>query len=131
MSKEKPDGHRIVIVEDSATQALQLCSLLESYGLEVIVADNGVDGLQAVQDFQPAAVVLDLEMPGMNGLQVCQHIKSTRATKDIPVIMFTRHDDREAVILGLQFGAVEYIPKDTFANVILVETLRQMGLIID
>ena len=51
------------------------------------------------------------------------------AAADIPIIMFTRHDEQEAVVLGLQTGAVDYIPKDAFADAVLLETLRQMKLI--
>ena len=65
----------------------------------------------------------------MNGFQVCRHLKSEHDTKDIPIIMFTRHDEQEAVKLGLQTGAVDYIPKDAFADAVLLETLRQMELL--
>jgi DNA-binding response OmpR family regulator len=68
-------------------------------------------------------------MPGMNGFQVCQQLKRAVDTAEIPIIMFTRHDEQEAVVLGLQTGAVDYIPKDAFADAVLLETLRQMKLI--
>ena len=79
--------------------------------------------------FHPDLIVLDVQMPGMNGFQVCRQLKSDPATEDIPIIMFTRHDEQEAVVLGLQTGAVDYIPKDAFADAVLLETLRQMDLI--
>jgi len=77
----------------------------------------------------PDLIVLDLQMPDMNGFQVCRELKETPNTAQIPIIMLTRHDDTEAVVLSMQIGIVDYIPKDAFADAVLVETLRQMGLI--
>jgi CheY-like chemotaxis protein len=73
--------------------------------------------------------VLDVQMPGMNGLQVCEALKETGETRDIPVIMLTRHDDPEMVVMGMQSGITDYIPKDAFADVVLIETLREMEII--
>jgi len=119
---------KILVIEDSPTQALHLQGLLEEEGFRVIVARDGEAGLQTAQKARPDVVVLDLEMAGMNGLQVCQRLKEMRQTTSIPVIMFTRHDDPEVMTLGMQIGAVDYIPKDAFADTTLLETLRQMEL---
>ena len=123
------DKKMILVVEDSPTQALHLQALLEQEGLEVVLAYDGQTGLQMAQQLQPALVVLDVQMPGMNGFQVCQELKGSPVTADIPIIMFTRHDEQEAVVLGLQTGAVDYIPKDAFADAVFLETLRQMKFI--
>lgn len=119
----------ILIVEDSTTQALHLQALLEQEGLEVELAYDGRAGLQMAQQLQPDLIVLDVQMPEMNGFQVCQQLKEAHDTADIPVIMFTRYDEHEAVMLGLQTGVIDYIPKDAFADAVLLETLRQMGFI--
>lgn len=119
----------VVVVEDSPTQARELQFALEQQGIQVLVAENGRLGLQLAQDRSPAAVVLDIEMPEMNGFQVCHQLKENRTTRNIPVIILTRHEDQETVVLGLQYGAIEYIPKDIFAKTVLIETLRQMGII--
>jgi CheY-like chemotaxis protein len=123
------DHRTILVIEDSPTQALHLQALLEQEGLKVLLAEDGQEGLEVAQQLQPDLIVLDLQMPGMNGFQVCRRLKDEQRTASIPVILFTRHDDREAIVLGLQLGAVDYIPKDAFADAVLVETLRQMGLI--
>ncbi len=120
---------RILVVEDSPTQALHTQALLEQEGLEVVLAPDGQTGLQMAQELRPDLIVLDVQMPGMNGFQVCRQLKEAQATEDIPIIMFTRHDEQEAVVLGLQTGAVDYIPKDAFADAVLLETLRQMQFI--
>jgi DNA-binding response OmpR family regulator len=120
---------KILVVEDSPTQSLHLQTLLEQEGLEVLLAHDGRTGLELAQQLHPDLIVLDVQMPGMNGFQVCRQLKNTNNTADIPIIMFTRHDEQEAVVLGLQTGAVDYIPKDAFADAVLLETLRQMKLI--
>ncbi len=119
----------VVVIEDSPTQALHLQTLLEQTGMEVILAFNGRTGLQLAQQLHPDLVVLDVQMPEMNGFQVCRELKNRPDTADIPIIMFTRHDEQEAIVLGLQTGAIDYIPKDAFADAVLLETLRQMKLI--
>ncbi|MBS1245385.1 MAG: response regulator receiver protein [Chloroflexi bacterium] len=129
MSKTNKTGKTILIVEDSTTQALHLQALLEEAGLQVIWAPDGQAGVKMAHQALPDLVVLDVQLPDMNGFQVCQDLKSQNDTRHIPIIMFTRHDDPEAVVLGLQTGVVDYIPKDAFADAVLIETLRQMGLV--
>ncbi|MCP4543851.1 MAG: response regulator [Chloroflexi bacterium] len=120
---------KVLVVEDSPTQALHMQTLLEDVGMKVLLANDGPTGLRMAQELKPDLVVLDVQMPGMNGFQVCRRLKNEQFTKDIPIIMFTRHDEQEAVVLGLQTGAVDYIPKDAFADAVLLETLRQMNFI--
>ena len=129
MSESGMTGKTILVIEDSATQALHLQALLEEVGLQVMCAHDGRAGLTMARQAQPDLIVLDVQLPDMNGFQVCQDLKSQGDTRHIPIIMFTRHDDPEAVVLGLQTGVTDYIPKDAFADAVLVETLRQMGLV--
>ena len=118
-----------LVIEDSPTQSLHLQILLEQKGLGVLIANDGETGLDLAQEYKPDIIILELQMPGMNGFEVCERLKDSPQTSDIPVILLTRHDDQEAVSQGLRLGAVDFIPKDAFADVVLLETLRQMGLI--
>jgi DNA-binding response OmpR family regulator len=102
---------------------------LEDQQLHVEWAASGGKGLKMAQQLLPDLIVLDLQMPDMNGFQVCRQLKEAPDTAQIPIIMLTRHDDTEAVVLSMQIGIVDYIPKDAFADAVLVETLRQMGFI--
>lgn len=129
MSENNETSKTILVIEDSTTQALHLQAVLEQGGLQVVWAQDGQAGLKVARQTQPDLIVLDVQLPDMNGFQVCQHLKGHKDTRHIPVIMFTCHDDPEAVVLGLQTGVVDYIPKDAFADAVLVETLRQMGLV--
>ncbi len=119
----------VLVVEDSPTQSIHMKSLLESNGLRCLIATNGQSGLYLAQSLVPDVIILDLEMPKMNGFEVCQQLKAAPQTAQIPVILMTRHDESDSVVQGMQLGAIEFIPKDTFADIVLVETLKQMQII--
>ncbi len=130
MTKVRPEAQKnILLVEDSTTQALHLRTLLEREGLHVVWARDGRQGLQRAQQLHPDLVVLDIQMPELNGFEVSRMLKEEAKTADIPIILFTRMDDAQSVISGLETGAIDYIPKDAFAEAVLLETLRQMGFI--
>jgi DNA-binding response OmpR family regulator len=129
LSNRAPDAKTVLVVEDSTTQALHLRTLLEREGLAVLWAHDGRQGIEMAQERLPDLVVLDIQMPDLNGFEVLRQLKSAAMTAEIPVIMFTRYDDAQSVISGLETGAVDYIPKDAFAEAVLLETLRQMGFI--
>lgn len=119
----------VLVIEDSPTQALNLQDVLERAGLLVVCATNGYMGIQLARQTHPALIVLDVQMPGIDGFEVCEKLKKAHETADIPIIMFTRNDTPEALQMSLESGVVDFIPKDAFATVVLVETIRQMGLI--
>jgi len=74
-------------------------------------ADNGRKALALTLETMPDLVILDIEMPAMNGIEVCRIIKETEETKRIPVILISAHTNRDEIILGLQTGADDYITK--------------------
>lgn len=117
-----------LVIEDSLTQAAHLQALLEKEGIHAICAINGRIGLRMAQQLHPGVIILDVQMPDVNGFEVCKILKSSPELADIPIILFTRWDEAEAVQLGLEYGAIDYIPKDAFADAVLIETLRQMGM---
>ena len=122
-----PEQKTILVIEDSATQSMQLKKLLEGEGLRVLTALDGEKGLAMVKENHPDLVILDLQLPHMNGFQVAQELKSNPETRQIPIIMLTIHGEQESKRLGFQLGATEFIPKDRLATKVLLETLRQMG----
>lgn len=119
----------ILVVEDSPTQAAQIRALLVANGLQVLIACDGVEGVEQAMEYLPELVILDLEMPRMNGAEVAHALKNDPKTKDIPIILFTRHDAPEILAMGLKEGVVDFIPKDAFAKVVMIETLKQMKII--
>jgi CheY-like chemotaxis protein len=119
----------ILVVEDSPTQAAQIRALLVANGLQVQLACDGFEGLEMAVDTQPALIILDLEMPRMNGVETARALKANVRTSKIPLILFTRHELTEAKALGLDEEIADFIPKDAFAKVVMIETLKQMGII--
>ena len=124
-----PDQKTILIIEDSTTQALHLQMLLEGNRLNVEWADTGLKGVDMAQQLLPDLIILDLQLPDINGVQVGERLKNADDTSAIPIILMTRYDDSEMVLEAMEIGIDDYIPKDAFADAVLVETLRQMGLI--
>ena len=119
----------VLLIEDSKTQAAQIKSTLESLGLEVRVAYDGLDGIRSVMEKHPGLIVLDVKLPGMDGFQVCRRLKRSPDTANIPIIMLTERAEAQATMSGLQAGADDYIPKDIFATEHLMTTLQEMGLL--
>jgi PleD family two-component response regulator len=119
----------VLVVEDSHTQALHLQALLEREGLSVALAFDGKSGVEMAGQVRPTVAILDVQMPEMNGFEVCKQLKEMPETADTPIIMLTCRDENDAVLEGLQVGAIDYIPKDAFSDAVLIETLRQMGFI--
>ena len=119
----------ILIVEDSKSQALSLRCLLDGQGLKVVHAEDGDRGVAMAQEILPDAIVLDIVMPNMDGFEVCKILKGNPQTVDIPIIMFTCHDDTNNLQESVNLGAVDFIPKDVFSDAVLLETLRQLGVL--
>lgn len=119
----------ILIIEDSVTQAESLRATLVDAGLKVFCMLDGLSGLEKAQQIRPDLIIMDVHMPGMNGFEVAQALKDDPITVDIPIVMLTSNDNPEAAMMGLDAGAIDYIPKDVFATSVLLETIRQMGLI--
>lgn len=114
----------ILIVEDSPTQAKQLAATLTSYHVRVAISNDGLEGLRAVYDQKPDLVILDVNLPGMDGYQVCSRLKRDSDTAQIPIIMLTTIDGAEGTLQGLEVGADDFIPKDEFMDENLLATVN-------
>jgi CheY-like chemotaxis protein len=119
----------VLIIEDSATQAKLTAAQLSGYDINVVLAEDGVQGLRCVNTFPPDLIVLDVNLPKMDGYQVCQRLKRDENTKHIPVIMLTANDSSEDALKGLAVGADDYIPKDVFAIQHLLSALEMLGFL--
>jgi two-component system response regulator MprA len=120
---------RILVVEDSRTQALRLKLELVRNGYDVDIATNGNAGLEAALADVPAAIILDVDLPGLDGYSLCRELKTSPSTADIPILMLTHRDKAADTMAGLESGADDYIPKDEFAEGNVVAALRSLGLI--
>ena len=119
----------VLIIEDSKTQADQVAYHLSKHDLDVIIAADGLQGLRLVNAYQPDLIVLDVNMPKLNGYQVCRRLKRDPETMGIPVIMLTSATEFDETQTGYQVGADEYIAKDMFAMERLLTTIEAMGFL--
>ncbi|MEO8069933.1 MAG: response regulator [Acidobacteriota bacterium] len=102
---------RILIVDDERHNRQLLEVMLGPEGFELLTANNGEDALAMVAQRPPDLILLDIMMPGMDGYQVADRIKSNVATQNIPIIMITALDHRPARMLGLSSGAEDFLTK--------------------
>lgn len=109
----------ILVVEDSLTQAAQIKYLLEDNYFDVVVAYNGNEALAWLSKNEPSLIISDIMMPGMNGFELCEKIKSNNRTKYLPVILLTSLSDLEEVIEGLSCGADSFITKPYDKNFLI------------
>ncbi len=112
-SGEKP---KVLIVEDDERLANLSKDYLESNGLEVGVVNNGKQAIDQIIEDQPDLVVLDLMLPGADGLEVC---KEVRGQYHKPILMLTARTDDVDQVLGLEMGADDYVPKPVRPRVLL------------
>jgi DNA-binding response OmpR family regulator len=102
---------RVLIVEDSADIAELVRHYLERAGHAVEVAGTGRDALLRARQAPPDAVVLDIMLPGMDGLQVCQALRAEPSTSRVPVLMLTARGEEADRVRGLELGADDYVTK--------------------
>jgi two-component system phosphate regulon response regulator PhoB len=101
----------IIVVEDEPDILDVLCYNLKKEGFGVESSMNGSQGLALIQQTRPDLVLLDLMLPGMDGLEICRQLKQQKRTRQIPIIMVTAKGEESDVVLGLGIGADDYIAK--------------------
>jgi DNA-binding response OmpR family regulator len=102
---------RILVVEDEPDIVEVVSYNLKQAGLEVDSVEDGETALERVKESQPDLIILDLMLPGMDGLEVCRLMKQQAATKGIPVMMLTAKAEEVDRIVGLELGADDYVIK--------------------
>jgi len=102
---------RVLVVDDVLANVRLLEAKLSAEYFDVVTAMNGVDALDAVSSARPDIVLLDVMMPGLDGIEVCRRIKANPATQHVPVIMVTALDQPEDRVRGLEAGADDFLTK--------------------
>src|SRR5215813_6022228 len=102
---------RCLLVEDDARLAALLAEYLGQNEMQVAVAADGERGLALARSQAPDVVLLDVMLPGMDGLEVCRRLRSRPDTAGIPVIMITAKGEDVDKIVGLELGADDYLAK--------------------
>lgn len=104
-------NQRILVIEDETNIQELLKYNLEKNGYKVTVADNGADGLEEAFGNVPDLILLDLMLPGIDGLEVCKRLRAEKKTKKVPIFMLTAKSEELDKVLGLEIGADDYITK--------------------
>lgn len=123
------NGYRILVVDDEA----DICNIirynLEAEGFLVTVSENGIDAWNRLERNLPDAIILDLMLPGINGLDFCKKVKGRY---DVPIIILTARSGETDAVLGLEIGADDYVrkpfsPRELIARLRAVLRRRQAG----
>ncbi len=115
-----PVSHRILVVEDDRTIARAIADRLVAEGFDCDVSGDGVDALDVASARPPDLVILDLMLPGLDGIEVCRRLQASRPT---PVLMLTARSEEPDLLVGLGVGADDYMTKP-FSQKELVARIR-------
>lgn len=121
-------AYTILIVDDNPANLGVLFNYLDSYGFELMVAQDGESGLEKAEYNQPDIILLDALMPGLDGFEVCRRLKNSAPTQDIPVIFMTALTGPEDIIKGLAVGAVDYVTKPIRQEELLARVATHLRL---
>lgn len=119
----------ILVVDDQPINVQLLKRKLEREGIRVITAFNGLEALAAVKQSLPDLILLDVMMPDMDGIEVCQRLQADETTRSIPVIFITARANKESKLEGLGVGAVDYITKPIDLDETLARVQTQLRFV--
>ncbi|MFC1545313.1 response regulator [Gemmatimonadota bacterium] len=120
---------RILIVDDVPMNIAMVQALLKSEGYELVSAESGDEALRAVAEQIPDLILLDIQMPDMDGYEVCERLRASPETEGVPVIMFTATEsETEAKAKGLRIGANDYVTKPVAKDELLARIETQLRL---
>lgn len=107
---------KILIVDDEMDTLSLVAMMLESKGYQIVTAWNGEKALQIAQQERPNLILLDTMMPGMDGFEVTRQLRQSKATQDIPIIIFSAKTGIDDRVQGLESGADAYLTKPISAR---------------
>lgn len=121
---------KILLIEDEEDIASLIKLQAELAGFKISVESDGLNGFRAIEREKPEIIILDIMLPGMNGLDVCKKVKTHPELKHIPIILISAKSEELDVVLGLELGADDYVtkpfsPKVLFSRIKAVLRRRQ------
>jgi DNA-binding response OmpR family regulator len=111
----------VLTIDDDTAITELLAMLLRTHGYEVLTANTGEEGIKAIKDMKPHVVVLDLMMPGMDGWQVCKHV---RTFSNVPIVILSALDDPTMIASALDAGADDYLVKPVSSSILVAHLNR-------
>ncbi len=111
-------NNSVLVVDDETEIRHLLCMMLRLVGYQTVEATDGMDALSKVDEQMPDALILDVMMPKMNGIEVCKTLRAGADTADLPIIMLSGRVQEEDVQAGLKAGANHYLAKPIVMDVL-------------
>jgi len=120
--------HTILIVDDTPANIAVMVEALESHAFQVVVAQDGEEGLRRADFVKPDLILLDVMMPGLDGFEVCRRLKADTGTRDIPVIFMTSLTETEDKVSGFRAGGVDYVTKPLQIDEVIARVNTHLNL---
>ena len=124
--KDKPVP--ILIVDDVGMVRQTLMRMLRVGKFDVLEAANAEEAVRILDENEPSLIILDVKMPGVDGIKFCGELKQAERTKNIPILMCTAMTERSFVVRALQAGASDYIVKPFEASTVLQKVRKALGI---
>lgn len=124
-----PAEFKLLVVDDVQTNVLLLKALLGKEGYGILVANNGQEALEVIRNENPDLILLDVMMPGMDGFEVAERLKSEEYRCEIPIIFLTALDDTQSIVNGFKLGAGDFISKPFRKEELMVRIKHQLSLV--
>lgn len=125
---EQLSSATILIVDDNPQNLQVLAKILQDNKYEIEFATNGETALEWIKSNQFGLILLDINMPGMNGFEVCKEIRSNSDLNNTPVIFLSADTDRESILKGFEYGAQDYVTKPFNSRELLARVSTQLKL---
>jgi two-component system sensor histidine kinase/response regulator len=120
---------KVLVVDDHPTNVEILKRILEAAGIDTLSAGGGLEALALVSSTPPDLILLDIQMPDLDGITVCQRLHDDETTRHIPVIFVTSESSHQSKMIGLGMGAVDYITKPIHPDETLARVRTQLRLV--
>ncbi len=128
MNETTNPKNTVLIVDDNPTNLKLLFDLLNDAGYRVLAASSGQLCLKILDRANPDLILLDVMMPGIDGFEVCQKLKSQENTRDIPIIFMTALSDSDSTVKAFKIGAADYITKPFIEDIVLARVNAHLSL---
>lgn len=117
----------ILVVDDEIGALTLIGIMLERGGFEVQKARDARSALNILEDYTPDLIILDVMMPGMNGIDLCQVLRQQDKTRKTPVLILSARGDAESIIRGIEAGANDYLPKPILHHDLVSKVRSMLG----
>lgn len=124
-----PAEFKLLVVDDVQTNVLLLKALLGKEGYGILVVNNGQEALEVIRNENPDLILLDVMMPGMDGFEVAERLKSEEFRCEIPIIFLTALDDTQSIVNGFKLGVGDFISKPFRKEELMVRIKHQLSLV--